>query len=235
MNRLIATAEQFSFPARELPQQLLEYIQDDKVGYWEHQFERLAGREQILSWNLGIANGQILYSGNRLWSIQSLMRVIYRYGIHTRNDLVRQKFEQLKAQAEEQSLHPAELLAQMKKIGIINDSQLLKALKLKVLNDLDIYLMMGGGNAKFIIDRDLEIQLPVEGFSPMILLDEAKQRQLLWEKLQPQVPSMTIIGAGVFFFGGWKLIKPTLANLANISAISRVSLAISSAIELRVS
>ena len=193
MNRLIATAEQFSFPARELPQQLLEYIQDGKVGYWEHQFERLAGREQILSWNLGIANGQILYSGNHLWSIQSLMRVIYRYGIHTRNDLVRQKFEQLKAQAEEQSLHPAELLAQMKKIGIINDSQLLKALKLKVLNDLDIYLMMGGGNAKFIIDRDLEIQLPVEGFSPMILLDEAKQRQLLWEKLQPQVPSMNLI------------------------------------------
>ena len=193
MNRLVATSEQFSFPARELPQQLLEYIQDGKVGYWEHQFEQLAGREQTPYWNLGIANGQILYSGNRLWSIQSLMRVIYRYGIYTRSNLVRQKFEQLKAQAEEQSLYPAELLAQMKKIGIINDSQLLKALKLQVLNDLDIYLMMGGGNAKFIIDRDLEIQLPVEGFSPMILLDEAKQRQLLWEKLQPQVPSMNLI------------------------------------------
>ena len=84
MNRLVATSEQFSFPARELPQQLLEYIQDGKVGYWEHQFEQLAGREQTPYWNLGIANGQILYSGNRLWSIQSLMRVIYRYGIHTR-------------------------------------------------------------------------------------------------------------------------------------------------------
>jgi CheY-like chemotaxis protein len=192
MNQLIATVDRFSFPARELSQQLLDRIQNGKVGYWEHQFDSLAGREQVLHWNLAIANGQILYSGNRLWSVQSLMRVIYRYASHTRNDLVKKRFEQLKLQAEEQSLKPAQLLAQMKKIGIVNDSQLIKAVKTKILNDLDIYLMMGSGSAQFISSPDLELQLPVEGFSPMILLDEAKQRQLQWEKIQAQVPSLNL-------------------------------------------
>jgi CheY-like chemotaxis protein len=193
MNRLIATVDQFSFPARELSQQLLDRIQNGKIGYWEHQFDSLAGREQVLHWNLAIANGQILYSGNRLWSVQSLMRVVYRYASHTRNELVKKRFEQLKLQAQEKSLNPAQLLAQMKKIGIINDDQLIKAVKTKILNDLDIYLMMGSGNAKFIADRDLAIQLPVEGFKPSILLDEAKTRLLSWEKLQQQVPSMNLI------------------------------------------
>jgi CheY-like chemotaxis protein len=193
MNRLIATVDRFSFPARELSQQLLQHMHNGKVGYWEHQFDRLAGREQILHWNLAIANGQILYSGNRLWSAQSLMRVIYRYSIHTRNDLIAQRFEQLKTKSEQEAWTPVELLDRMKKIGFVNDDQLLKAVKNKILNDLDIYLMMGSGTATFIVDPDLELQLPVEGFSPMILLDEAKQRQLLWEKLQPQVPSMNLI------------------------------------------
>ena len=90
-------------------------------------------------------------------------------------------------------MNPAQLLAEMKRIGIINDAQLLKVLKMKVLNDLDIYLLMGNGKAKFIADGDVAIQLPVEGFSPTILLDEARQRQLQWEKLQQQVPSINLI------------------------------------------
>ena len=193
MNRLIATADRFSFSARELSQQLLAHTQHDKAGYWEHQFEMLAGREQILHWNLAIANGQILYSGNRLWSLQALKRVVYRYVVNTRNELVRSSFDRLNTQAEEQGLNPAQLIAQMQKIGMINDAQLLKVLRLKLLNDLDIYLQMGDGNAKFVADRDLAIHLPVEGFNPKILLDEARQRQLQWEKLRQQVPSMNLI------------------------------------------
>jgi CheY-like chemotaxis protein len=193
MNRLIATADRFSFPARELSEQLLAHSQNGKIGYWEHQFDRLADREQVLHWNLATANGQILYAGNRLWSVQSLMRVIYRYAIYTRSELVGARFEQLKLAAEQEGWTPAHLLTQMKKIGVVNDAQLLKALKMKVLNDLDIYLLMGSGTANFIPAPDLVQQLPVEGFSPMILLDEARQRQLQWEKLQQQIPSINLI------------------------------------------
>jgi CheY-like chemotaxis protein len=146
-----------------------------------------------LHWNLATVNGRIMYAGSRLWSIHTLMRVIYRYTMHTRNKSIGERFEQFKSRSEREAWPPAHLFAQMKQIGLINDEQLLKALKMKILNDLDIYLMMGGGKAAFIPDPDLAQQLPVEGFSPMILLDEAKQRQLQWEKLQPQVPSINLI------------------------------------------
>jgi CheY-like chemotaxis protein len=193
MNRLIATAERFSFPARELSEQLLRHVQNGKMGYWEHQFDRLADREQVIHWNLAIAKGQILYAGNRLLSVQSLMRILYRYTLHTRNELVGERFEQLKVSAEQEAWTPVQLLTKMKQIGIVNDAQLIKALKMKVLNDLDTYLLMGSGKAIFIPAPDLDRQLPIEGFSPMIIMDEAKQRQLQWEKLRQQVPSIHLI------------------------------------------
>jgi CheY-like chemotaxis protein len=190
MNRLIATPEQFSFQGRELSQQLLEHIQNGKVGYWEHQFDGLLGKEQ-LPWHLAIANDRVLYSGHGIWSVQSLMTIIYRYASHTRNDLVKSRCEQLQRQA--QSLDPTTILAEMNRIGIINDAILFKVLKAKILHDLDLYLSIGSGKAKFIPDLDLTTQLPLAGFQPQSLLDEAKQRQSQWEKLQPQVPSMNLI------------------------------------------
>jgi CheY-like chemotaxis protein len=51
---------------------------------------------------------------------------------------------------------------------------------------------MGSGNAKFISDPNLAIQLPSAGFSPITLFDEAKQRQLQWEKIRQQVPSLNL-------------------------------------------
>jgi CheY-like chemotaxis protein len=190
MNGLTTTADQFSFPARELSQQLLEHIQSGAVGYWEHKFDLLAGDGQIPLWNLGIADGQILYSDNRLWSIPSLMKIIHRYLPHVRNKSIEQRLGEISSQAEQQSQTPSELFAQLEKIGMINDVQLQKAIETKILNDLDTYLLMGSGNATFIEDRNSFAQFPILGFQPTILLDKAKQRQIAWEKLQQHVPSM---------------------------------------------
>ncbi len=200
MNRPIATKDQCSFSARELSKQILECVQTGQVGYWEHQFDAhveelrhgLADVEPP-NWNLAIANGRILYAGNRLWSSQSLMRTIYRFVAHTRNNTIKPQFDRLKQQAEEGALPPPQLIAAMKKIGLISDIQLDKALEMKILNDLDIYLSIGSGKAKFIVDRDLTTQLPVAGFLPASLIEEAKKRQILWGKIQPQVPSMNLI------------------------------------------
>lgn len=193
MNGLITTADRFSFPARELSQQLLEHIQGSKVGYWEHEFDLLAGEGQIPRWNLCIANGQILYSDHRLWSIQSLMKIIHRYLPHIRNESISQRLRDISDRAQQHSQSPSELFAQIEKIGIVNDAQLQKAIEIKILNDLDTYLLMGSGNAKFIEDRDSLIKFPISGFQPTILLNKAKQRQIAWEKLQQNVLSMNSI------------------------------------------
>lgn len=200
MNRPIAIKDQCSFSARELSKQILECAQTGKVGYWEHQFDTHTGELQAgaadvepPNWNLAIANGRILYAGNRLWSSPSLMRTIYRYLAHTRNSAIKPQFDRLKQQADDGALPPLELIAAMNKIGLITDVQLSKALEMKILNDLDIYLLLGSGKATFTADRDLTTQLPVAGFLPASLIEEAQKRQILWAKIQPQVPSMNLI------------------------------------------
>jgi CheY-like chemotaxis protein len=190
MNRSIATINQFAFPARALPAKLLEHIRSGETGYWRHEFDRLADRQPTFYWNLGIANGQILYSGNRIWSAQILLRVAERYIPSTRGS-VKTQFETLRRKVQEEKLNSTQLFVMMKQSNIITEAQLVEALRTKILNDLDIYLLMGGGSAKFIAE-DLGNQLPVNGFSPIDLLDEAEQRQLQWTQLRQHVPSMKL-------------------------------------------
>ena len=193
MNQLTIAPDQFLFPAKELPQQLLKHIQLDSTGYWRHKFDRLANRAQPLEWSLGIVNGQILYSGTRIWSVPSLLRVIHRYIPRTNSYSVKLQLESLKRKALDQALTPAQVIAQIKQLGIIDDAQLLQALQTKVLNDLDIYLLMGSGEATFIAEPDLANQLPLAGFSPLTLLDQARQRQIQWVQVRQEISSMTLI------------------------------------------
>jgi CheY-like chemotaxis protein len=190
MNRSTTTHKHFSFSARELPTKLLAYIQSGETGYWQHQFDRLGDREPSFYWNVGVANGQILYSGNRGWSAQMLLRVTERYVPRNRTSATNQ-IELLREKVKEEKLSSAQLFALMKQSNTITEAQLVEALRTKILSDLDLYLLMGSGSAKFI-HEDLEHQLPVNGFSPIDLLDEAEQRQLQWTQLRQQVPSMKL-------------------------------------------
>jgi CheY-like chemotaxis protein len=190
MSRSIATINQFSFPARELPAKLLEHIHSGETGYWQHEFDRLADRQPKFYWNLGIANGQILYSGNRVWSAQMLLRIAERYVPSIRN-AAKGQIETLRSKIQAEKLSSAEVFTMMKQSNIITEQQLLEALRNKILNDLDIYLLMGGGSAKFVAE-DIQNQLPVNGFSPIDLLDEAEQRQLQWTQLREHLPSMKL-------------------------------------------
>lgn len=192
MNRLINTADRFSFPARGLPSQMLEHI-DSKVGHWEYQFARLADRPETVQWYLGVANGQILYSSDRAWSGQKLLEIVGRYVFQTRHAFVKPRFELLMTKAEEGELTPRQLLAEIIAARIADEEQIVKALRTKILTDLDIYLLMGSGEAKFVPTVDVSAQLPLAGFEPLSLLAEAKQRRLMWKELKPRVPAMNLV------------------------------------------
>jgi CheY-like chemotaxis protein len=189
MSRSIATTKQFSFAARELPAKLLEYIKSGETGYWQHQFDRFADRQPTFCWNLGIANGQILYSGNRLWSAAVLIRAIERYT--PPRSSVKLQIEILKRKIQAENLNPAELFAMIKDSEVMTEQEVTGALRAKILNDLDIYLLIGSGSATFI-QGEIADRLPINGFSPIDLLNEAEQRQLQWTQLRQQVPSMKL-------------------------------------------
>jgi CheY-like chemotaxis protein len=193
MSQAIATIGQFSFRARELSQQLLRCINESQTGTWEIKFDRATDRESEPPWYLSVVNGKIFYTGNCPWSAQRLMAVIYRYASHTRNDLVKTRFEQIDREITEKNLAPAQALTLIQKIGIVNNEQLIKALKMQILDDLDLYAISGSGNAKLMLDLDITSQLPVMGFDLSALLTEFRDRQVLWEKIQHQVPSLNLI------------------------------------------
>jgi CheY-like chemotaxis protein len=193
MNGLTATADQFSFSAGELSQQLLAHIQTEATGYWEHQFDRLADRSEPLLWNLGIAKGRVVYAGTRNWSAQSLLRVARRHIFNTRHALVKPRFELIEVKVEERALTPAQLYAELIQARIGDEEQIAKAIETKILNDLDIYLGMGAGNARFLPVLELAAQMPFAGFEAQPLLAKAMHRQTVWESLKPQIPSMNLI------------------------------------------
>jgi CheY-like chemotaxis protein len=171
---------------------MLEHI-DSKVGHWEYQFARLADRPETVQWYLGVANGQILYSSDRAWSGQNLLEIVGRYVFQTRHSFVKPRFELLMSKAEEGELTPRQLLAEIIAARIADEEQIVKALRTKILTDLDIYLLMGSGEAKFVPTVDIAAQLPLAGFEPLSLLAEAKQRRLMWKELKPRVPSMNLV------------------------------------------
>jgi CheY-like chemotaxis protein len=192
MSQLIAKTERFLFSGRELPSKLLEHIHPGKTGYWEHQFDRLDDSAQNAHWNLAINNGQILYSGNRIWSSHSLFRVVWRYIPQIRTEAIKAQFNSIKQKTIDEKLTVDRVLSMMYKSKIIDNTQLLTALETKILNDLDIYLLMGSGAAKFTQTDKIASDLPVTGLSPIKILEQAKQRQSLWFRLKPQVPSMNL-------------------------------------------
>ncbi len=192
MNRLINTADRFSFPARGLPSQMLEHI-DSKVGHWEYQFARLADRPETVQWYLGVANGQILYSSDRVWSAQNLLEIIGRYVFQTRHSFVKPRFEMLMSKASDGGLTLRQSLAEIVEARIADEEQIVKALRTKILTDLDIYLLMGSGEAKFVSTVDTADRLPLAGFDPLSLLAEAKQRRLMWKELKPRISSMSLV------------------------------------------
>jgi CheY-like chemotaxis protein len=171
---------------------MLEHI-DSKVGHWEYQFARLADRPETVQWYLGVANGQILYSSDRAWSGQKLLEIVGRYVFQTRHAFVKPRFELLMTKAEEGELTPRQLLAEIIAARIADEEQIVKALRTKILTDLDIYLLMGSGEAKFVPTVDVSAQLPLAGFEPLSLLAEAKQRRLMWKELKPRVPAMNLV------------------------------------------
>lgn len=197
MNQLTIPTDEFSFMVGGLSQQLLEAIRVGETGYWQCQFVSKAAsaehRQENVNWQIGIVNGRIVYSGGQIWSIESLIELLDRYVPYTRNALVKPRFDLLKAKVQASVMTPTQLLTEAIEIRIIDEAQLLKALRTKVLNDLDIYLSTGTGSATFIPTPEFATQLPFVGFELATLIAESERRQSIWTDLKPQIPSMDLI------------------------------------------
>lgn len=62
-----------------------------------------------------------------------------------------------KIELECSKLTPRQLFAELEQLETCDDLQLQKALQTRLLNDLDTYLLIGSGRAKFIADAHLAL------------------------------------------------------------------------------
>lgn len=185
---------QFSFQSQDLSQKLIANIPLNASGYWRHQFDRLAARETTFHWYLGVSNGQIVHSGSTPWSSSALLRLVQRYIPETRQEPARSSFMLLQKKVRDQTITPTELLKQIRKMNIADETQLKAASRLKILTDLDTYLLMGSGDAVFVPDASMASDgHQLLKADAQVMMRGALQRQILWQQIRQQVPSMNLV------------------------------------------
>jgi CheY-like chemotaxis protein len=185
---------QFSFQSQDLSQKLIANIPTNMSGYWRHQFDRLSTRETVFHWYLGISNGQIVHSGNTPWNSSSLLRLVQRYIPEARQEPTKSSFMLLQEKVRDQILTPTELLKQIRQMGIADESQLKAASRLKILNDLDTYLLMGAGDAVFVPDAAMTSEgNQLLNTDAQAIMRDALQRQVFWQHIKQQIPSMNLV------------------------------------------
>lgn len=185
---------QFSFQSQDLSQKLVTNIPLNASGYWRHQFDRLSARETTFHWYLGVSNGQIVHSGSTPWSSSALLRLVQRYISETRQEPARSSFMLLQKKVRDQTITPTELLKQIRQMNIADESQLKAASRLKILADLDTYLLMGSGDAVFVPDASMASDgHQLLKADAQVMMRGALQRQILWQQIKQQVPSMNLV------------------------------------------
>jgi CheY-like chemotaxis protein len=211
MTQSITHPDRFEFQDQELPQKLVESIQPGVSGYWQIEFDRLANREPPFYWHLAVINGQIVYSGGRIWTAKTLVSTLQRYTPQLRQEPAKSQLDSIKQDTQDLNVPPIEVWQQMKTMGISDEDRLIQALRLKILSDLDTYLLLGSGRSKFIVEQDLVVQFPVKGFSLAGILDGSKQRRSEWTELEGVVTTMDLI----------PILDRAALERSNLSAIQR--------------
>lgn len=100
----------------------------------------------------------------------------------------------LQKKVRDQTITPTELLKQIRKMNIADETQLKAASRLKILTDLDTYLLMGSGDAVFVPDASMASDgHQLLKADAQVMMRGALQRQILWQQIRQQVPSMNLV------------------------------------------
>jgi CheY-like chemotaxis protein len=186
----------FSFRAQELPDRLAQTLQIARTGYWQlrlSQNQKQGGPEPSL-WYLAFAQGRIIYSGSHKLGWISFLQLLQRHVLRLRQPQARQTLLTLEQEySPEQRNHLGSMLGKMQKLGLLSHDEAVRALRLQILLDFDAYLFGRVGTAEFVQDDQLLVNAPVLGFDLVDLMKEARQRRLLWQQLQLQVPSLEVV------------------------------------------
>jgi CheY-like chemotaxis protein len=190
--------ERFFFQAQELSQKLSQVSQGMLTGYWLFEFLATNQLHQVTSLYLSVQQGQVIFSGDRPLSWQSLLKAFQQYIPRLRSDGAKHSIARLEQQfilkASSSKLAALqELLSALYQLNLITFEEVTQSLRLKILADFDTYLFEYPGHAQFLPSVQLDESGLNTGFELQELLTEAQRRHHLWRRLCSQIPSMDSI------------------------------------------
>lgn len=187
----------FSFRASELTEQLKRSFNETLTGYWQIELVKVNGAIQANQassgkfWYIAVVQGRVICSGSEKLSWASFLETLKSYISRLQTTQSKQALELLKQElsAKETPLL-SKIIVEMANMKLVSHDDVMKALRLKILSDLDWYLFDYAGQAQFIPEPELLINAPMRGFELSGLLTEAMSRQMQWRQLRSYVPSL---------------------------------------------
>lgn len=179
----------FSFRPSDLGEQLKLAFKETLTGYWQIQLDK--GNGSSANWYLAVVQGRVVCSGTEKLSWASLADILQSYLSRLHNSQSKQAFGLLqeKLAAQETPLL-SKIVTEMGNMKLLSHDDVIQALRLKILSDMDVYLFNYSGQAKFITETELLINAPIRGFELSGLLTEAVSRRTQWKQLQSYVPTL---------------------------------------------
>lgn len=186
--------DSFVFQAQELSQKLSRTSHNTLTGYWLFEFPATNQRNRATPLYLSMQHGQVVFSGDKPLSWQSLLKTFQRYVPRLRSESARHSISTLEQQLilKAPVSKPAalqELIDALRQLNLITPEEVIQASRLKILADFDTYLFDYAGYAQFLPSSQLDTSLST-GFELGQLLTEAHKRHTLWRKLHSQIGSM---------------------------------------------
>lgn len=189
---MLTLNDKFVFKPFELTTKLSELSEDKPVGYWQLELKYDGNSPQY--WYLAIFQNQVFFSGSEPLSWQSFFEILNRYIHRLRSNELREQIHQFKLESMDKQNNSLRMMTnQMVLKGLLKFEEVVNALKLQIVTDLDTYLFEYGGQARFIPEAELLRSRPIPGFELTHLLKEVAQRREEWNKLKKYIPNLDAI------------------------------------------
>jgi CheY-like chemotaxis protein len=172
---------------------LLGKLTVDNTGYLKFQFQK---ERKLITLYLGVINGRIVYSSDAEFNIADLFAIIKRYTIQTRIPYVDSLMDKVLTESRSNST-ALERIETLIRHCVIDEPQLLKVLRTKILRNLDETLFMPG-SWEFIAEKQLSAQLPLHGSSVDKIIEASIRRIQTWKSIKFSMSEFATIVHGSF-------------------------------------
>lgn len=180
----------FSFEARDLPRLLSQFSNGLLTGYWKLRLNDSKPIDEV-DWYFALVQGRMIFSGAQPLSWSSFIRSLQRYVPRLRIKQSQQALQSL-----EEELSPDKIsrlgsvLGRLEKMDLVSYEEVVEALRLSILADLELSFQDQQGTAAFVPDYELVARTPITGFELESLLSENSSRREQWHRIQAQIPSV---------------------------------------------